>query len=294
MYARVFTSLFDGSMRGHSDLILVFVNCLCHADKDGMVDRTCRAIADETGLSVRRVESAIGSLESPDNQSRSRNDDGRRLKRVDPERSWGWEIVNFRKYDAIRNSQERREYMRDFMREKRKTHQNIEQKSNVSTLLAPVSNVSLLSVSASVSASAEKDKSVPTAPILKSRFEKPTPAAVTEYGKQIGFELDGNAFFDHYESRGWKYKGGLSMKDWKAAVRTWKRIQAAPRSAPAGQREPFPGETLKLLAESRSQKDIFWSRYAVMGPHGVEVMPQEHAAEWDKIKARVKELERMI
>jgi len=49
MYARIFSSLFDGSMRGQSDLILVFVNVLCHVDQDGIVDRHWRAIADETG-----------------------------------------------------------------------------------------------------------------------------------------------------------------------------------------------------------------------------------------------------
>jgi hypothetical protein len=149
MYAKVFSSIFDGSMRGHSDLILVFVNILCHANQDGIVDRTCQAIADETGLPVRRVEAAVASLEGPDKQSRSRNDDGRRIKRIDPERAWGWEIVNFKKYDGIRNSEERREYMRNLMREKRKE----KLLASVSNALADVSNVSLLSSSASSSAS---------------------------------------------------------------------------------------------------------------------------------------------
>jgi len=161
MYAKVFTSIFDGSMRGHSDLLLVFVNILCHADKDGMVDRTCLAISDETGLSLRRVEAAIISLESPDAQSRSRNDDGRRLKRIDQERTWGWEVVNFKKYDVIRNSTERREYMRRLMAEKRKTPKNPNENDDVSTVLAPVSNVSPSSASASASTSTEDKNSSP-------------------------------------------------------------------------------------------------------------------------------------
>lgn len=121
MYAKIFTSIFDGSMRGHSDLILVFVNMLCHADQDGIVDRHWRAIADETGLSHDQVRSAVAALEGPDVESRSRNDDGRRIRRIDPEREWGWKIVNFTHYRQLRSAEERREYLREYMRKKRKS-----------------------------------------------------------------------------------------------------------------------------------------------------------------------------
>ena len=136
MYAKVFSSIFDGSMRGHSDLILVFVNILCHADQDGMVDRHWRAIADETGLPDERVRAALLALESPDTESRTRTDDGRRLRRIDPERDWGWQIVNFKHYRALRNDDERREYMRNLMRNKRKQQAT----APVSNLLAPLAH----------------------------------------------------------------------------------------------------------------------------------------------------------
>ena len=51
---------------------------------------------------------------------------------------------------------------------------------------------------------------------------KPTPQAVTDYAKSIDFELDGEAFCDFYLSKGWLV-GKAPMKDWQAAVRTWKR-----------------------------------------------------------------------
>ena len=53
-------------------------------------------------------------------------------------------------------------------------------------------------------------------------FIKPNSKEVNEYAKSIGFELVGDQFFDHYEARGWMI-GKNKMKDWKAAVRTWKR-----------------------------------------------------------------------
>lgn len=70
-------------------------------------------------------------------------------------------------------------------------------------------------------------------------FVKPTPEEVTDYAKTIGFVLDGRAFCDFYESRGWLI-GRVSMKDWKAAVRTWKarRQEETAPSAPRPRRGP--------------------------------------------------------
>ena len=56
----------------------------------------------------------------------------------------------------------------------------------------------------------------------KNTFIRPKADEITEYSKEIGFTLDGNQFIDHYEARGWLI-GKNPMKDWKAAVRTWKR-----------------------------------------------------------------------
>jgi uncharacterized protein YdaU (DUF1376 family) len=53
-------------------------------------------------------------------------------------------------------------------------------------------------------------------------FKKPKPDEVEEYAKYLGFTLDGSYFCDYYEARGWQLAQG-PMKDWKAAVRTWKR-----------------------------------------------------------------------
>lgn len=62
-------------------------------------------------------------------------------------------------------------------------------------------------------------------------FIRPKPEEVTEYAKELGFVLDGNYFVDHYEARGWLI-GKNPMKNWKAAVRTWKRnsTQFTPQS----------------------------------------------------------------
>src|SRR2546430_17123725 len=97
MYAKLFASVFEGSMRGQPDVLLVWFNLLAHAPS-GVSDRTLRTISEETGLSVQRVAKAINILESVDPESRSPDEQGRRIIRLDQHRSWGWRIVNWEYY----------------------------------------------------------------------------------------------------------------------------------------------------------------------------------------------------
>lgn len=56
----------------------------------------------------------------------------------------------------------------------------------------------------------------------EKRFKKPTLQEVEEYCKERGNSVNAEQFIDFYESNGWRV-GKNSMKDWKAAVRTWER-----------------------------------------------------------------------
>ena len=61
-------------------------------------------------------------------------------------------------------------------------------------------------------------------------FKKPTESEVKEYSESIGYYLTPSRFIDYYESTGWMI-GKKKMKDWKAAVRTWKRRDDESRPA---------------------------------------------------------------
>lgn len=65
------------------------------------------------------------------------------------------------------------------------------------------------------------DKPAPP-PMKTKRFVKPTMEDVRAYCTERQNSVDPESFFDFYESKGWKV-GNQSMKDWKAAVRTWER-----------------------------------------------------------------------
>ena len=112
MYGKIFKSMFEGTMRGKPNVLLVWTNMLVNSDKDGYVDRTVRVISEETGLSINAVNESIIELESPDSESRSQDLEGRRLERIDEHRNWGWRIVNYLKYASIKNEEERREQNR--------------------------------------------------------------------------------------------------------------------------------------------------------------------------------------
>jgi hypothetical protein len=109
MYAKIFSSLYQGTLRGQAHAILVFTNLLAHCDQDGFVDLHFRAIADETGITVDEVRSAISYLEAPDPESRSPEEGGRRIVNIDEHRAWGWRVVNYVKYRDTRSEDDRRE-----------------------------------------------------------------------------------------------------------------------------------------------------------------------------------------
>lgn len=53
-------------------------------------------------------------------------------------------------------------------------------------------------------------------------FKKPTLEQVSQYCQTRKNQVDPQRFLSYYDSNGWKV-GRNSMKDWKAAVRTWER-----------------------------------------------------------------------
>ena len=112
MYAKLFTSIYQGTLRGNSHGLLVFTNLLAHADSASQVDIHPKAIAEEVGLTLEQVRAALDLLESPDPESRTPDEEGRRIIRLDEHRAWGWRIVNHAKYRAIRNEDDRREQNR--------------------------------------------------------------------------------------------------------------------------------------------------------------------------------------
>lgn len=204
MYCKLFASLYQGTLRGRSHEILVFTNLLANADASGYVDKHFNAIGQEVGLSREEVEQAIKNLESPDTESRSPEFDGARIVKMDEHRAWGWRIVNYGKYRAIRSEEDRREQNR--MAQERFRNKSKHRKPP----------------SAQAEAEAEEKIQGAKAHAFSTKFKKPTIEEVLLLASKSGLpELEAQKFFNYYESNGWKV-GRNPMKSWTHALVNWK------------------------------------------------------------------------
>jgi len=88
-----------------------------------------------------------------------------------------------------------------------------------------------------------------------SRFKKPTLSELTDYIKGNAYNVDPEAFIDFYESKGWQI-GKNTMKDWRAAVRTWNRKEGPKITPSQRQREndPFTDQEKKDFLKRYKEK----------------------------------------
>ena len=228
MYVKLFASLYQGTLRGKSDGILVFTNLLAHADQHGMVDIHPRAIAEEVGLSEDAVRVALKYLEATDEESRSPENEGRRIILLDGHRAWGWKIVNYGKYRAIKNEDDRREQNRLAQERWRNKQTGI---SSVSIDKQPSAEISSVSRGKPKQKQKQIQKEENTertalATRLPASFEPDFTFAIAQ-GIQNTLE-EAEKFRDY-----WNAQPGVKGRklDWQATWRNWCRNskQSAPR-----------------------------------------------------------------
>lgn len=97
-YTPVFDSVFQGTLCGKWPDTGVWLCLLALADRHGHIDMTLPYISAVTGVPVSTLSECIDRFMRPDPHSRTRDDDGRRLRLLDDSRSWGWIVVNHGKY----------------------------------------------------------------------------------------------------------------------------------------------------------------------------------------------------
>lgn len=80
-----------------------------------------------------------------------------------------------------------------------------------------------------------------------SHFQKPSLDDIRAYCISRGNQVDPEQFFNFYESKGWII-GKSSMKDWRAAVRTWeKREKEIPQRKREARKESVLEHNLKVM-----------------------------------------------
>lgn len=108
-----FTKLFSDIVRStiwrESDHVrIVWITMLALSDKRGLVESSLPGLADMARVSIEQCEGALEVLRAPDPYSRSKEEEGRRVRDVDG----GWEIINYTKYRNRLSTEDRRDYQR--------------------------------------------------------------------------------------------------------------------------------------------------------------------------------------
>lgn len=89
----------------------------------------------------------------------------------------------------------------------------------------------------------QKEIAEPAEPDVKTEkakrtvFRKPTVGEVSAYAVEMLYDIDAQAFVDHYDACGWVVGKNKPMRDWKAAVRNWVRRQSEFGGGAAGKEE---------------------------------------------------------
>lgn len=104
MYGKIFDSIYDGTLVESWEALITFQQMLVLCGPDGIVEMTPNAIAKRTGIPLKHIKAGIAVLESPDPESRTPGEDGKRIARLEDHRSWGWYIVNHEKYRSFKDA----------------------------------------------------------------------------------------------------------------------------------------------------------------------------------------------
>jgi hypothetical protein len=178
---------------------VVWVTFLAKSDSHGFVGASYSGMMRACNVSKEKFDAAILTLESPDDDSRTPDYDGRRIERVEG----GWVVLNYKKYREYSHS--------DHPEAVRKR----EYRSRDSLGHVPKMTGHSASASASASLSVVAVKEV-------NRLIPPTLEMVTAYCEERKNGIDPENFIDTYKSRGWMI-GKNKMKDWQASIRTWEK-----------------------------------------------------------------------
>jgi hypothetical protein len=96
---------------------------LANCGPDGLVSINPPVVAVTLGGTIEDVQNALDYLSAPDENSTLDTEDGRRIV---PVKGACWQVVNHAHYAKLRSAEDRREYKRQWAREKRKKTRSVD------------------------------------------------------------------------------------------------------------------------------------------------------------------------
>lgn len=249
-YTKLFASITDSTIWQAPDTTrLVWVTMLAMADAGGCVSASVPGLASRARVSIEACIAALDAFKNPDEWSRTKDFDGRRIIEVDG----GWVLLNHSKYRAMREIEDRKEAARLGMaklRAKRKANEltNVKKVNDVSHGLPRLAHSDAEASSDSNTKSKKNTERTASASRLPDDFAPDFQFAV-DNGIQNPSE-EAARFRDYWIAQ----PGAKGRKlDWQATWRNWCR-----NSKPHSRASP-PTETA-YQASQRRKVDILTGR----------------------------------
>ncbi len=219
MFGKIFSSMYEGSMVGAGAVVFAVWGYVIskHQPPEHNVDLNSKLLAAILGETDVEVEKAIEYLCSPDPLSHTDEEQGKRLIKVG---ALTYHVVKGEKYHNIRNYEERKEYNRQAQAKYR-------EKKKLDGIEIPE----------------------PEPPKERKINRYPTIEECKLLAVKSGMpEVEGEKFFNHYESNGWRVGKNLmksvngSMAGWKLRVKDYENNRTISTGA-ARPIQPVKGST---------------------------------------------------
>lgn len=175
---------------------IVWITLLAMKNQHGVVEASIPGLATLARVPVAQVRLAIENLKAPDPDSRSKVEEGRRIRDVDG----GWYVINHDKYRRMLSAEDRREYLRIKQAEYRA-------KKTESTHVNTVSDkYTKLTHTEEDTDTDPKEDQIPTPDVVVPVHQKPKQAAPPAL--DVGFQ----EFWSNYPKKTGK---GAALKAWR-------------------------------------------------------------------------------
>lgn len=226
MYAKLFARIAQSSlMEQDVETRYCFMMLLAIADIEGEIIGTDIAISRSINLPLESFKKSVMALMEPDPDSNSQVMEGRRI--CASENGRGYRVVNYKEYRSIKTAEEKRIYMREYMRERRKK----EGCKTVSFCKNPLSHVT--------HAEAEEETEAEEEPLRSRHAEIKIKSGKAEYSED--FELFWNAYPRKVgKGNAWNSwrKAGVKFADCAGTLAKW--VDCYDWKKDAGQFVPHP------------------------------------------------------
>jgi hypothetical protein len=235
-YTKLFSSIVTSTVwQSDPETKIVWITMLALADRHGEVQGSIPGLAHIAGVSLEGCKRALERFQQPDEYSRTKDHEGRRIEEIDG----GWALLNYAKYRAMASSDDQME--KNAERQRRHRLRKRETAGTDRSSSVTESNGASRPVT-HVTTEAEGDAEADSKPNgLEKRLRamrlpldwKPTPAQI-EYAKRQGCPnpTETMNYFKEYWGA-----NGKRMIDWNLTWQTWCRRESQFKS-----RAPQPSQ----------------------------------------------------